>query len=128
MAYSTKAKGVALWAFSGVHRGRHLQQHEAPSAAAGSGSIGAVCRVLHVFCITPEKPAEAPALGPRAASFPFKTRPPSHRFHDPMVTQIGLTLHCILIVLSTFGADSHKGQASLNLCVAKDDLLRLAPI
>lgn len=44
-----------------------------------------------------------------------------------MVTQISLTLHCILIVLSTFGADSHKGQASLNLCVAEDDLLLLAP-
>lgn len=31
-------------------------------------------------------------------------------------------------MLSTFGEDSHKGQASLNLGVAKDDLPLLAPI
>lgn len=45
-----------------------------------------------------------------------------------MATHKNLTLYFKLIVLSTFGADSHKGQASLNLRVAKDDLLLLAPI
>lgn len=45
-----------------------------------------------------------------------------------MATHKNLTLYFILIVLSTFGADSHKGQASLNLRVAKGDLLLLAPI
>lgn len=115
VTYSTKTRGHHLLGISEVDQGICSSVNKVLASESISGLQGLSCAFLNT-----REAKGGPSFGTTGCLLPpFKARPPSHHFHDPYSSHISLILYFVLIVLSTIGADSHKVQASLSLCVAR---------